>query len=89
MIILLFGTRRITSGLLCDSALMAFALHYRKVLSTPESAKIVIFAPFGVILSSFLACFSGCMLRKGFFLPLWSCGSGDVVGGGSETIGVA
>jgi len=24
------------------------------------------------------------MLRKGFFVPVWSCGSGDVVGGGSE-----
>jgi len=34
MIILLFGSCRITSGLLCDSALMAFALHYCKVLST-------------------------------------------------------
>ena len=35
MIILLFGVRGITSGLLRDSALMAFALHYCKVLSTP------------------------------------------------------
>lgn len=34
MIILLFGTRRFTSGLLRDPTLMAFALHYRKVLST-------------------------------------------------------
>jgi hypothetical protein len=29
--------------LLRDSALMAFALHYRKVLSNSESSKIVIF----------------------------------------------